>query len=219
MENSGLLIAREEQILGNARRDSAVLVEDDHAKQQILQWFNTWDLNSDGVISKPELQRVLQAVKMDPTHIDDIMRHADRNGDGKIQYSEFINWIWQAPAQIAAPVYCQTGETEHAVVDFMDFVAELISEKNQFGKLRKIFDSLDLNNNGKISMSEFVSGVRSLGYSNVMCTEVMLKQIFETVDQEMKVRGKMQKDRVLSFAEFTKAFKESAYAFQPEAGA
>merc|ERR1719453_3050023 len=54
-------------------------------------------------------------------------------------------------------------------------------EKNRDVKLRDFFDAMDLNNNGKVSMSEFTRAMTSFGHDG---SGEMLADIFRAIDQE-----------------------------------
>jgi len=66
-------------------------------ERHVQQAFMRWDVNSDGFISEIELLSVLR--KVDPRIRDkDVRRlfeHADVNGDGAIDYREFIGWLFR----------------------------------------------------------------------------------------------------------------------------
>lgn len=51
------------------------------------------DTNKDGVVSKEELKSLLQGLGDDIGNIDDMILIADENGDGKIQFEEFIKAV------------------------------------------------------------------------------------------------------------------------------
>jgi Ca2+-binding EF-hand superfamily protein len=51
------------------------------------------DTNKDGVVSKEQLKSLLQGLGDDIGNIDDMILIADENGDGKIQFEEFIKAV------------------------------------------------------------------------------------------------------------------------------
>lgn len=61
---------------------------------KVIQVFRRFDVNNDRMMDRTELSRLLWF--LDPSFTDEelnhIMRHADKNGDGLIQYEEFITW-------------------------------------------------------------------------------------------------------------------------------
>lgn len=56
--------------------------------------FNVFDLDNDGTISQAELQKVLQNDELDSCleleEAEDLMRKVDSNGDGLIDFDEFM---------------------------------------------------------------------------------------------------------------------------------
>jgi len=108
---------------------------------QIKSIFGLWDADQDGIISKQELTEVLSQIgEFNDTEIDQIMERADKNGDGSIQYDEFINWM-VTPATRIQIVEDQSGCK--AVVFDLD------------AALRPLFAIYDQNGNGAICQSEF----------------------------------------------------------------
>jgi calcium-dependent protein kinase len=79
---------------------------------QIVQAFKRFDKDGDGTISREELAgtlRLLGGKKFDEETIDTLMKAADLNGDGKIQYEEFTSWVMkdqnaEKPAEKFAPL-------------------------------------------------------------------------------------------------------------------
>lgn len=63
-------------------------------KDRILASFKKFDLNGDGVIDKDELKEILQAVGLPLAIIDPVFEKADANKDGKIDFKEFVDWIF-----------------------------------------------------------------------------------------------------------------------------
>lgn len=77
---------------GNTR----IHFDDTDAYERTVEAFRRFDTNGDGVIDKEELGRVFKA--MDPDRWDDarvsrLLALADQNGDGAINYEEFVAWL------------------------------------------------------------------------------------------------------------------------------
>eukprot|EP00931_Biecheleriopsis_adriatica_P102078 TRINITY_DN77101_c0_g1_i1.p1 TRINITY_DN77101_c0_g1~~TRINITY_DN77101_c0_g1_i1.p1 ORF type:complete len:647 (-),score=156.53 TRINITY_DN77101_c0_g1_i1:155-2095(-) len=69
--------------------------------QQVIGLFKVFDRNGDGVIDRQELGRVLDAldpISWDDERLDQMLREADTNLDGKIQYDEFTRWLFTPSA-------------------------------------------------------------------------------------------------------------------------
>lgn len=67
--------------------------------EAVLEQFREFDSNGDGVITKAELRQVLKA--LDPgrwteKRLSQLVKLVDRNGDGNIQFEEFIGWLYGA---------------------------------------------------------------------------------------------------------------------------
>lgn len=52
--------------------------------------FNYFDKDGSGYITKDELQQACNQFGLQDDHLDDIIREADRDNDGRIDYSEFV---------------------------------------------------------------------------------------------------------------------------------
>lgn len=63
--------------------------------ETVIETFRAFDANGDGVISKEELRAVLLKVVPDLTmdQVQVLLCTADLNGDGVIQYAEFVKWL------------------------------------------------------------------------------------------------------------------------------
>mmetsp|Transcript_113065 Transcript_113065/g.314687 ORF Transcript_113065/g.314687 Transcript_113065/m.314687 type:complete len:508 (+) Transcript_113065:75-1598(+) len=63
-------------------------------KESIVEKFRKWDVNGDGVISPQELQTVLRNLGMEDEIIISTFSAMDANEDGKIDYREFVDWLY-----------------------------------------------------------------------------------------------------------------------------
>lgn len=70
--------------------------------QRMVETFQNWDLNKDGVICKEELRNVLKDLGISEADAENTFILADANHDGKIDYKEFIFWLFSdaAPAVV-----------------------------------------------------------------------------------------------------------------------
>jgi len=57
--------------------------------------FKKYDSNNDGCISEAELTVLLKGLgdDLNKVEISRLLREADKNGDGKIQFAEFVDWL------------------------------------------------------------------------------------------------------------------------------
>lgn len=67
----------------------------DEESEKVIEIFQAWDQDGDGSITRDELERVLIVLNPSFTKKDMtlIMKQADKNGDGKIDYAEFTEWL------------------------------------------------------------------------------------------------------------------------------
>ncbi|XP_056022814.1 uncharacterized protein LOC125649260 isoform X2 [Ostrea edulis] len=68
----------------------------DEIKHDLKKAFRVFDINGDGFITREELREVL--TKMGETltdhEVDEMMENADKNGDGKIDYDEYVDVMY-----------------------------------------------------------------------------------------------------------------------------
>lgn len=73
-------------------------------QKMIVDTFRTFDANGDGIITRCELASVLQLLdqaRYDEKTVDIVLGAADRNGDGLINYEEFVQWVMASKPQVA----------------------------------------------------------------------------------------------------------------------
>lgn len=64
-----------------------------NSPMRVIEAFQTFDKNQDGLISKQELEYILGNFNnMDPHDIAEIINMFDLNRDGKLSYQEFVNF-------------------------------------------------------------------------------------------------------------------------------
>lgn len=59
--------------------------------EEIKEVFDQFDSDKSGAIERDEIKKVCEALGVDATSsdIDELIKSADADGDGKIQYAEF----------------------------------------------------------------------------------------------------------------------------------
>merc|ERR1711933_28945 len=67
-------------------------------QQSIMEIFQAWDVNGDGVINKEELHSVLVSLGMTNEEATSTFLAADANKDDQIDYKEFVSWLYSGDA-------------------------------------------------------------------------------------------------------------------------
>lgn len=64
-------------------------------EKEILNAFRLYDEDGSGTISRDELKNVIELIgeSMDDSEMEELVREADINGDGAINYQEFVNMV------------------------------------------------------------------------------------------------------------------------------
>lgn len=66
-------------------------LSENNEEQQIAELFNALDLNHDGRLSKEELLQGSDLLNLkDPSEVDKIMKNCDTDGNGYLEFSEFV---------------------------------------------------------------------------------------------------------------------------------
>jgi len=65
--------------------------EEDNSQKEMTQAFRMMDVNGDGFITKEELKEITECFGAEePGEIDEMISQADTDGDGKVNFEEFI---------------------------------------------------------------------------------------------------------------------------------
>eukprot|EP00927_Polykrikos_kofoidii_P007645 TRINITY_DN13143_c0_g1_i3.p1 TRINITY_DN13143_c0_g1~~TRINITY_DN13143_c0_g1_i3.p1 ORF type:complete len:193 (-),score=52.95 TRINITY_DN13143_c0_g1_i3:23-601(-) len=79
------------------------IAANDEDGDKVQEVFQQWDVDGDGTISSQELERVL--ILLDPSFtkasLTKIIKAADKNGDGVIDYAEFVDWLTKSSTKKA----------------------------------------------------------------------------------------------------------------------
>ena len=167
-ETQGIFVQRMKQFQSASKLKKAILsylasrVSEEEIKENI-KMFNQIDKNHDGYITMKELQKGLIGKDKDPKEIETIMRSVDTDGNGAINFNEFI------AATLDASIYKDYEKLEKAF-NFFDKDRDGEIDENELkeslaGKEfrhidTKIFSSAleenDNDENGKIDFKEFL---------------------------------------------------------------
>eukprot|EP00747_Dinoflagellata_sp_TGD_P217115 gnl/TRDRNA2_/TRDRNA2_89557_c0_seq1.p2 gnl/TRDRNA2_/TRDRNA2_89557_c0~~gnl/TRDRNA2_/TRDRNA2_89557_c0_seq1.p2 ORF type:complete len:116 (-),score=13.08 gnl/TRDRNA2_/TRDRNA2_89557_c0_seq1:436-783(-) len=92
--NSKKQIVREKSRLARAKTGGVT----GEKAERLAELFRRFDANGDGTISKTELITILNGNELSWYWSDDqisaVMAAVDVNHDGKLQYEEFVNWVY-----------------------------------------------------------------------------------------------------------------------------
>ncbi|CAE8637068.1 unnamed protein product [Polarella glacialis] len=209
----------------------------EEAEKLLVSRFASWDVDQSGFISKAELKNVLVRLGMRGADVDKVFHDMDSNRDNGITYQEFVTYIMKGCDTVAVAMdpVAAAKSVDVAIDHIIGFIEQKKQEQIQKEVKTKstengltvvsvstvdtdktlsekdIFKLLDLNANGTISITEFISGLRSLkiGDSRPITEHLypdnLLKGVFNMIDQARKKNGKMEKDHALTYKEF-KAF-------------
>ena len=141
------------------------LVSKDERKE-LLKQFQDWDKNGDGVLSREEIiegyRKTYGAV--DENEIDNMIHIIDLDGNGVIDYNEFLNCainkekiLSNERLEMAFKTFDTDGSGKISVDEIMDIFTK--GTKNNKGVNREVFEKMvkeaDENGDGEISFSEF----------------------------------------------------------------
>merc|ERR1712029_142927 len=72
-------------------------MKDTDSEEEIREAFKVFDRDNNGFISAAELRHVMTSIgeKLTDDEVDEMIREADQDGDGRIDYNEFIQLMMQ----------------------------------------------------------------------------------------------------------------------------
>lgn len=168
----------------------------DYAFDQMKATFRDWDCDGRGFINRRSLMALLVQLagrQLSERELDRVMQEADKNGNGIIEYDEFIDWI-------NSPVTAVTMSPQGlACFDFTSV-------------LRPLWQVYDQNGDGRLSMQEFMEChtivKNSLGLSSKKGSTHRPSPLL--TDCPANIFREVDKDRnsVITFEEFVEWQKE-----------
>ncbi|GJP46298.1 hypothetical protein CLOM_g9685 [Closterium sp. NIES-68] len=163
-----------------ARSSSAVeprfhreVVQSDAVRNELVRAFRLIDTNGDGRISYEELSVLLNRLGIDDglAVVQDIIGHADRDGDGQIDVEEFLLAAHKAPCNchsIGAPCWHENEDLQKAFTLFDcdnsgDITAEelqqaiwkLSGDSVSLSDCQRMIARVDSNGDGMVDFNEF----------------------------------------------------------------
>ncbi|TGO57497.1 hypothetical protein BOTNAR_0200g00140 [Botryotinia narcissicola] len=72
-------------------------MKDTDSEEEIREEFKVFDRDNNGFISAAELRHVMTSIgeKLTDDEVDEMIREADQDGDGRIDYNEFVKLMMQ----------------------------------------------------------------------------------------------------------------------------
>lgn len=105
---------------------------------RILDAFKAWDKDKNGVITKDELSVVLTSLgcSTKPEDLEVMLKEADLDSDGKINYEEMVQWLCRAPHLeqyflLSLDIFKR---------NFKDVDVEVLSVQREMQKMQKEFE-------------------------------------------------------------------------------
>mmetsp|Transcript_12690 Transcript_12690/g.37763 ORF Transcript_12690/g.37763 Transcript_12690/m.37763 type:complete len:212 (-) Transcript_12690:119-754(-) len=194
-----------------------LLHDSEEGKDLLMSTFASWDSSGDNLISKSELKHVLVRLGLRGVDADKLFKAMDANRDGNINYQEFVDFLYKGSAEAVMmdPVVA-TKSVRQAMVRIQELLEGKKDEaKNDKGKMfsdRDVFECLDLNRNGKLSVSEFIQGLRSFQVNGTkpFTTHEFPTSLLNSVWQELvkAVRSKKKTAQAPGSTAHTITFKQ-----------
>lgn len=187
--------------------------------------FEMVDSNGDGQLMVAELVQWMLHGNADSA----VYAHMDRPIDGKeavASFMEFINELARCsriatePENLAGMCFVrdhdQTQAARKAEVDLTKVKTRVLQEDEKWMPFEAIFDEMDMNNNGFISMNELVIALQTYGFD---CHRTVIEKMFRLLDENEDQREKKfgpgsvtssvtrrLKDHALDMVEFLEMF-------------
>ena len=149
---------------------------------KIRSQFQSMDKDGDGVLTTAELRKALSAAGADYTgkDVQKMVKEADRNGDGRVEWAEFLNMI--------------VGEYQK--LKWTESVKEVEGKEasgDEYSRAIQAFKIFDRNNDGMITLHELQDTMK----------ELQLEQDPAKVEKLLKDLDK-NGDGSLDYLEFTR---------------
>lgn len=173
--------------------------------RQVKRIFSDIDLNDDGRIDKKEFLKAMQILKLPigEREADVIFDKYDRDGNGRLNYSEFIDLIdfhaklrekgerrRDSPPEDRATLSTVIRDIKEAIVE------ELGPGAHSAKTMKRVFADIDLDGNGAVDKFELAKAMKKLG---VPVSESNIDFLFEKFE---KTRGYFDYTDFIHFLDF-----------------
>ncbi|XP_078612782.1 uncharacterized protein LOC144882674 [Branchiostoma floridae x Branchiostoma japonicum] len=145
-------------------------MEEVDSENELREAFQVFDKDRNGYISAAELRHVMTNLgeKLTDEEVDEMIREADIDGDGQINYEEFVTMM-------ISKSRCMLGERWGKMGG-----AEKMTEE-QIAEFKEAFSLFDKDGNGSITTGELGTVMRSLGQNP---TEAELRDMVNEIDAD-----------------------------------
>ncbi|KAG5645669.1 hypothetical protein DXG03_005507 [Asterophora parasitica] len=128
-------------------------MRDTDSEEEIKEAFKVFDKDGNGYISAAELRHVMTNLgeKLSDNEVDEMIREADVDGDGQINYDEFVKLFHSPPLDTLARLLNPSNTDYDGPTD------------EQIEEFREAFALFDKDNDGTITHEELGTIMRKLG--------------------------------------------------------
>eukprot|EP00940_MAST-03C_sp_MAST-3C-sp2_P000541 g541.t1 len=158
-----------------------------YTRKRLKRQFREMDRNGDGKLSPREFSRTFEKLgwEISRSLLNKVLDRLDSDGDGRISFAEFMEHL--------------EGEDAYADADrLVTKLRDRILEKAQKCSLKRCFDDIDEDNDGKVSDDEFYDGIREYGCH---FTSAERRRLWDRFD--------LSEDGYVSYREFHEMVTES----------
>ena len=173
----------EERLLAKVRKQ--LLSLPGGAEQAIAAAFKSFDTDGDGTLSREEFRRGIASLELGigVDEIDRLLELADENGDGELEYEEFVDRILRRQSEPHDELRHWKRQLQLAI---------------QPKTLREIFTEWDRNGTKRLSLNELKRGMLSLPvFKRLKLREVDIEKLFMAADSS-KV-GYLTRERFIRY--------------------
>eukprot|EP00929_Paragymnodinium_shiwhaense_P024933 TRINITY_DN15203_c0_g1_i2.p1 TRINITY_DN15203_c0_g1~~TRINITY_DN15203_c0_g1_i2.p1 ORF type:complete len:945 (-),score=237.99 TRINITY_DN15203_c0_g1_i2:154-2988(-) len=172
-----------------------------HRSSLLEQEFERYDRDKSGTLSVPEISAILVDTDCAPVNKKEqeemglLIEAVDRNGDGLIDYSEFLLLVQRIDEKIRGLRFEE--EVEHALtLGFSD---------SQLRDLRWVFDSIDTDGSGRLDKSEVRIGLAKMD-------KKVSQQAFDAAFDRLDMDGSGELD-FIEFLDFMQLMRDGEGVF------